>query len=457
MADPFLLAHWCAPLQFTIAGPLTPVSIRDQMIRGRMFVDRAIEQTLLAPNQPLVVVGAGAAGVTAAMRAAQLQIPVTLVEASHQAFGRQKKSTSRWIDPTQYDWPADHWPQASFPWGPPPMQLPWAAQRSSVIAAAWDREFRRAQARYPHLEVLYNSSVTAINWLPSQQLDIDIQTPAGPVTRTCSALLDAVGFGTEKSSLGTYQGFEFWDSETLEKPNMGLGGRPQPYRVLIAGGGDGALQDLLRVTTGLKSAEMILQKLPRQVQDMVSTAIYSAEDQAQRAGIWCERQHEHAVFARLHWSHQLQVRRMFTDPSISGPLQSALHHVLAHAKGMEIVLAHPCDHFSRCYGLNRFLCLLILEYASMARLAISAMPGTGMLAVNPVGHSCTGARPCHGLEHRVLFQAYSCARNPSGTVQGSPRTFDAVILRMGVTPPKPFTGRFQLLVTRQILPYYAAQ
>ena len=460
MTDPFLLSHRCAELQFTIAGPLTPVSIRDQMIRGRMFVDRAIEQALLSADRPLLVVGAGAGGATAAMRAAELQIPVTLVDASNQAFGRQKKSSSRWVDPTQYDWPADHWQQARFPWVPPPMPLPWAAQISSLIAAVWDRELRLAQALHSHLQVLYNSTLTSVFYRPSMDLEVEIQTPAGVVKNVYGALLDAVGFGTERCSIGAYQGFEFWDSDPLEKPNAGLAAREQFIRVLIAGGGDGALQDLLRVATGKPSATAILQSFPVPVQDAVTNAIHSAEDQAQRAAIWCERQHEHAVFARLHWSHSLEVRKLFNNPLTRTAVEITLDKLLQHANGFQIVLAYPCDHFSRCYGLNRFLCLLILEYAARERLRITAMPATGTFSVVAAKgmHTCGNAASCHGQEHEVLFQDYRwCGGNPSGTAQGSPETFDVVILRIGVTPPKPFTGRFSLLVTRQILPYHAPQ
>jgi len=147
MADPFLLSHACGFKQFTIAGPLVPVSIRDQMLRAKLAVDRCYEQGLISGGRPLLVLGAGAGGATAAIRAAELGFPVTLIEAAHQAFGRQNRCATRWVDPTQYDWPADHWCLGVFPWNRPPMPLPWASERSSVIAAVWDRELRLARMR----------------------------------------------------------------------------------------------------------------------------------------------------------------------------------------------------------------------------------------------------------------------------------------------------------------------
>ena len=205
MADPFLLSHSCGPLQFTIAGPLTPVSIRDQMLRAKLAVDRCFEQRLISDTRPLLVVGAGVGGATAAIRAAELGISVTLIEASHQAFGRQKRCATRWVDPTQYDWPADHWPLGIFPWNWPPMPLPWAGQISSMIAAVWDRELRRARTRSRGLlTTWFRSTLTAVRpqrgiWV----LDCTIAGPAVPPgPHVFGAAIYAVGFGPEQSSLG---------------------------------------------------------------------------------------------------------------------------------------------------------------------------------------------------------------------------------------------------------------
>ncbi|MGA2602483.1 MAG: FAD-dependent oxidoreductase, partial [Bryobacteraceae bacterium] len=338
MADPFLLCHACGPYEFTIAGPLTPVSIRDQMIRAKMFADRAVEVGIISSSRDLLVLGGGAGGVTAAIRAAQLGIKTTLVEASRHCFGRQKGCTTRWVDPTQYDWPADHWDKGVYPWVPPAMPLPWAAQISSVIAAVWEREFRRARARYPNLTFLPLTTVRLIAYRSGTKL---VDVSVGPVPHHVSsygAVLICVGFGMEKASLGTYSSYQFWDSDLLGSITGGS-------RVLIAGGGDGALQDFLRIATGKKSARELLKSLPAGAQALVSSAIHSAEDQAPRAGIWCERQHEHAVFKRLHKLYLDQVSELLKDAGV----KTALDKALSHSSGMEITLAYPCDHFSRCY------------------------------------------------------------------------------------------------------------
>ena len=151
MPDTFLEAHRLDPLQFTISSPLTPISIRDQMVRAKMLVDRAIDENLIGVDRPLFVVGAGAGGVTAALYSAFRGVKTTIIELRDHAFALQRKCLTRWIDPTQYDWPASHWIQGIFPWVPPAMPLPWRAFPSNLIAATWTQELRSAIKKYPGL------------------------------------------------------------------------------------------------------------------------------------------------------------------------------------------------------------------------------------------------------------------------------------------------------------------
>ena len=63
---------------------------------------------MLDPKIPkLIVVGAGVGGVTTAIEAAKFQIPTVILEREVEPFSRQAECTTRFIDPTQYDWPVD--------------------------------------------------------------------------------------------------------------------------------------------------------------------------------------------------------------------------------------------------------------------------------------------------------------------------------------------------------------
>lgn len=105
--DPFLNDHFAGAYVFHIGGRLWPISIRDQMMRGQLVIERALEQDLIHQNRPVAVVGAGAAGVTAALRAAEEGVPVTLFE-EDRLFARHALCGTRWVHPTQYDWPVSH-------------------------------------------------------------------------------------------------------------------------------------------------------------------------------------------------------------------------------------------------------------------------------------------------------------------------------------------------------------
>jgi hypothetical protein len=61
--DPFLFYHKVSQFHINIGGRWSPLSIRDQMLRGRWAVARAVN--LLGGDRALAVIGAGAGGVTA--------------------------------------------------------------------------------------------------------------------------------------------------------------------------------------------------------------------------------------------------------------------------------------------------------------------------------------------------------------------------------------------------------
>ncbi|HEY2117177.1 MAG TPA: NAD(P)-binding protein, partial [Candidatus Angelobacter sp.] len=387
MPDTFLEAHKVGPLQFAISAPLTPISIRDQMVRAKMFVDRAVGEALIGPARPLFVVGAGAGGVAAAVYAARQGVPTSVIEILGDPFGLQSKCFSRLVNPTQYDWPADHWSHAIFPWRNPVMPLPWAAARANRIAAAWKNIFNNTQRHFP-LTVHYFSQLTSRTFsAPRQDLEIifekDFGTPATRfITQRFGAALFAVGFGQERSSIGPYKAFDFWETEDFENPRLGVPPYTpaRPVRVLICGGGDGALQDFLRITTGEASAADILQKLlPYMPGDW--SGIYSSEDQGHRANLWnSSAEEDHVVMTQLEDVHRIHIHQLLSGAPGS-TLLKAVVALLAPAGHLQVALVHTCTHFSRSYALNRFLVRLIEECALQAGLAISVQSGAGVNSV----------------------------------------------------------------------------
>src|SRR5208337_2270720 len=144
MADPILDAHEESPLYYVISGP-QPISIRDQMLRGATIAERLFRRGIIDNvSRGLVVCGAGAGGASAAMTASRLQVKTTLVESGPAPFQAQSFTLSRLIDPTQYDWPLDHFGARRLPWQPyhPPFPLPFRAARAGQLALIWRTELQ---------------------------------------------------------------------------------------------------------------------------------------------------------------------------------------------------------------------------------------------------------------------------------------------------------------------------
>ncbi len=420
------------------------------MVRARTAVDRAIEAGLIGPGRPLLVIGAGAAGATAAIRSAAHGISTLLVEAAPGPFLRQAGCRTRWIDPVQYDWPVDHWQKGLYPWISPAMPLPCVAGPANQIALAWTLALNRARLRHPRLQVMYRTVlVGGPVLLPPGVLQVRLSSGrALPffVPRV-GMVLSCVGAGTERSTHGNYAGFDFWSTD----PFQGLAATDQ---VLISGGGDGALQDYLRIVTGLKAAEEIYTRLG--IPLAIEHLLQSAEDQAGRVYIWGgDARHDHDALLRLHQIHETVVNKLLARlPSLSKKLRE-----ITAAKPSTVKLVYPCAHFSRCYGLNRFLVLLLATYLKRYHGMDTLLSGHNLHAVHGVGHTC-GRSPstCHGQLHQVVTALDpDCRVQPRQALATLAPLFNVVIIRHGIAPAPPlFAGAHLIAQPRQMLPYHVA-
>src|SRR5579859_3958794 len=117
MADALLFLHRVQGSRdvYDTGSVQTPGSIRDQILRGQWIAERAVDDDRIGPTKPLLVVGAGAAGVSAALTAAELGVLVHLVEREDGPFSRQRRCATRVVDPSVYEWPLGH--HADPSWG----------------------------------------------------------------------------------------------------------------------------------------------------------------------------------------------------------------------------------------------------------------------------------------------------------------------------------------------------
>lgn len=455
-----LSSYIVAPFCFEVGGVLSPISIRDQMIRSSLVVDRAWQRGIIGPARPLLIVGAGAAGATGAIRAAQLGVRTVLIEKSLAPFSRQAGCHTRFIDPTQYDWPVDHWNQGCFPWKitPPmsPMPLPWTAAPANRLAIVWRNTLNKARVRFARILSVYYDTYLLCPPTPHGTLVEPTFSRFVPV-KQFGAVLSTVGFGTEICTLGRFSGFRFWDADQLQHPTLGLNAGSK-LRVLISGGGDGSLQDFIRILTTRSPGE-IYEGLPIDERTRTETErrLHSAEDQAQRAHIWATENHDHEIYERLDKQYQTQVQRLRFEKSLWSDIVEYLDKIVRRSQRTEMVF--HCTHFSRCYGLNRFVSLLLAAYLGNRAKVKVLYPNTVVHSiVGESPHSCRGdAVDCYGKEHAVVFRSASCPGISRISTIKPDSTYDVIVLRHGVRPPYTIFQSTLLPVNppRHVIPYYS--
>lgn len=478
--DPFLLAHHVDTVRYDISSNLSPISIKDQMLRASNIVERALHAKLIATDRPLLVVGAGVAGVLAALTALERGVPTTLIE-RRELFGTLKRAKKRYVCPTQYEWPMPHYLLHKFPWGGSTMTLTWNAGNPTEVLGSWAQTVYETEGinsdfhLFDHT-VLKKKFKVIPNKTDPLLSHVKVYFAAGPEPhpsprpRPSSAvygmIISCVGFGKERCTVGNYTGYEFWGNDNFTRKNVGIEDESVVPNVLISGGGDGALQDFLRISTNSSCAHDVYQQLPFDIKERVVKAITYAEDCAQRELVWnsVSMTEDHHANRLLHRQHKIEIGNLVADTAVWDKIEAALQGVVKDfSRELSVKLAFPCDHFSSCYALNRFLVLLVAEFI-FRRFRISVLyPNTKVMNVSGTSHTCVDPESCHGKDHQVNYVIAVCQNFKTAEASystypdfdGGP--FNVVIIRHGVIPPASLFGKSPIANGRQILPYYVRE
>ena len=495
MADPFLQGHLARTRIFDL-GRRTPVSIRDQLLRADYLVERLVTSRYLHSKAHVLVIGAGVAGVSTAIYAARQGATVVLIVARPHPITLQSGCRTRWVDPSQYDWPAEHanaarWPPARSRVAAP---LGFSANFADQLAIHWANVLVAAQLTHgARLKIMYGATVGVL-WLvtlPSgiTRVSAEVTDTYGVVTSTrFNAVIFARGFSGERTTVPLsapatapaaplslapaplppeFTGQKFWEDDTFETANFGLPASQQGD-VLVSGAGDGALQDYIRLTTGRKSAIEILNTvLPRAgstaaLRLRVQSRAVDIENQMQRAMLWNGgEEQDHRPLMQGHAAY----RTLLAQIARSRPKEwtQLLDEVAVFTSGRgaeRVYLFHGCDHFSVAYGLNHLVTLLIdaqvtRDFGS-SRIGNRARIETVSPTPNPAGiaHHCPTMTPpvrCWGHPH-VVEVSWGGTCGMPGSPMLRPHAFDGVVIRHGVR----FVGR-RLPPIRQVLPLHVPE
>lgn len=426
MKDPFLEAHRVGRFRYAATG-FSPLSLRDQILRGATLVRRLAARGEIGAGKRLLVAGAGAAGVSAALAASRLGIPTLLLDEGNHPFALQRRAATRHIDPAAYDWPVDHWSTGRLRCGLDSLPMPFAADYAPILAAAWTEL----------LNVAVSDPTGRLTWCRQAKVGRcgDEATGASAAlsdgtTHRGAVLILATGDKRERTKLPTTRGApnfvgpEFWAPDSLTE----LGGGDH---VLVSGAGDGALQDALRALTGEDKLSYLLRalRLPRGV----AAIVQSAEDRAHRIRVWLPQRtgdaaEERACLEELDARHRDAVRRALAAPSLADRVLE-----LAGPERPTVHLVHRNAWLSSYYGINRFLALLFDTALRDSKRAPLLYPGCEVAAA-------TQTKP-----HRVTFRG----RQPPQV-----QHYQHVIVRHGYDDTSAGAGVTLPPIRSHLLPYH---
>ncbi|PCE33898.1 hypothetical protein [Burkholderia ubonensis] len=435
-----MLSLKCAYRTFDLSSGLGHVSIRDQIVRAKLLI-RDLHQSELAPKR-ILIIGAGVAGVCAAVEASRSDIEALCIDTNSRPFELQHKTSHRYVGPYMYEWPANicrpqdfppkDWPHDEIPWAAFASMMGWESAeplKSSDLADRLTRwlewwlgngatELRGGPPRFlmkvdpAHVRTWVKQFVSTRSPLP---LDLDgIEWP-GTATRHVKDFVPdfvilAAGMGTERTALNkNVKGLPFWKDDEFRAP------KTANHDVGVFGAGDGALQDFLRALTRYDHPLQFIDELNA---DPVIHAAFEAQHEYLMLV-----EHQNRMMAA--WTHggeylaELDRRCFRVADALSK--QYAVRRAVARGlrKGSGSVSLYCREsHFTKAYLLNRFLVYLISRSQRNGSDEFDECMGFSINFEHEVKHALrSGGKYLIDIEHRNETARYD---------------FDQIAVRHGV-------------------------
>lgn len=469
-----LLALKVAPNVFDLSSGQHLVSIRDQVVRAQILVrDLA---TLEPPGTRLLVIGAGFAGIAAAMAASARHWDVRVIDAHDAPLHLQSQVTSRFVGPFMYEWPAAFHDDQSFPpgppaqWGVPSSGTPtWSRpdpMRASDLATDVQKWLLRQvmPASHPTLAFWMNvqAATNVAQMIKSFSQIVALRSAAAPGQPAAQLLAGqppfhfgqallwpqrtylnnasfaphyvilGAGLGQERVELDAesgaqpYAGTYFWANDRLRDPLVAT------QQVGVFGGGDGALQDVLRALTDFDHPLDMMRHLRRNLYvaqriDAVEGRLHELEQQSRLLTTWDDTPNLRAMDQACsglaaHLAGDILVRKSVYAVLRQG--SGCVHHVVRE------------NHFGKAYLLNRFLVHLIREclpfaygcmgyecYFDVDAIIVSGGSKLRRVRITPRSSAHSSAQSDIDLDEIVVRHGVDASKAPGfQLVQISPQT-----------------------------------
>jgi hypothetical protein len=457
------------------------ISITDQMRRGHNIVQEALVAGIIGPDKPLLIIGAGVAGMMAAVTAAKAQVTTRVIEKEQRTFSVQFNCPSRWVCPTQYSWPNTGWDKGFYPLDQHTKPFVWHRALADVATKILREELQEFLDKNDQLKVILKTEFKGYRLAKDHTgllrvipvLDVTPKDPQFPPAFAMA--LACTGFGEENTVVqktaadAPYTGHIFWQVDKYEDDNPPLGIDSGTPNVLISGSGDGALQDFLRIATTIDAAKVLgkptirragsaaalysivfknLPAIERRIRNRVkiieqryrtesSSASSRHSDMEIRTLIGC------CVNGEAQLEHLTLIKELCKNARVWRQVVYALDQVVRDLRHeITIKVLYPCFHISPFYGLNRFMTLLLVTYAYQRYPDVQLLyPGTVVKEIVGSGtHAppdrCEDAYYCHGKAHRVFCASADCFAVRSGSTSRERELgsgpYNAVIVRHGI-------------------------
>lgn len=209
------------------------ITLYSQQVRALHLVHALSERGRLQDKPQVAVVGAGAAGITAALALATLGVEVDLIERSDDVLHLQSAST-RLLHPHIYDWPrcGSLRSDAVLPF------LDWKYQLGGDVCSDMRVAFAAALPRLPDLRFRHGRTLQELK-PRANGWTVAVETDGKTVEQDYDIVILALGFGDE-DGIGDAPIHDYW-----KVPAASTATEAVKTSYLLSGNGDGGLADAM--------------------------------------------------------------------------------------------------------------------------------------------------------------------------------------------------------------------